>query len=120
MTHRSNLNRFSAIFVCVALLFCRVALASMPCTPAMLSAAAMQMDDCSGSKSSVDPLCQKSCSDDPQKFEPGTAADIPAALASPSWRLPAQPAGQRLPALSPVLARANAPPLIVLFGRVRE
>jgi len=91
----------------------------MACPPAMLMEPAAQSSDCEEG-TSADPLCQKSCNDDPQKFETTSSVAIPSSLESSLLLVPPRPVVLVARARFPLLARANAPPLIVLFGRIRE
>jgi len=120
MNRRSNPTAFVAVLLCVALLFSRVALAAFACPAAMLAAPAAQGEDCAKGGSGLDPLCVKSCNDEPQKHEPGAAVTIPPALVSALWVPLATPAVASARAPDPALARANAPPPTILFARLRE
>ena len=118
MPHRRGWRRFSSLLLCATLLFSRVALAAFACPNEMPSPPAMEMD-CGDAKPDLANLCEQSCHDDPQKHE----SDHPVALppAAPSGlhivhAVPRVPAATRAEAIQ---ARANAPPPIVLFGRLR-
>lgn len=120
MNRSTRLNRALAALLGAAVLFCRVALATVPCPTAMVVEPAMQMADCAESNATTSPLCQKSCNDDAQTFQPDVPAAIPSPLDSSLRVVPPAPVAVRTHSQAPLLARANAPPLIVLFGRIRE
>lgn len=87
----------------------------------MLAAPAATMAAChDAAPDAADPLCQKSCNDDPQKFEDGSSAALAPAIVSPLYVIQPGPVAQSFLPPAARLARANAPPLVLLFGRLRE
>jgi hypothetical protein len=115
-----NARRICSLFLCLALLFSRVALAAFTCPMEMLASPAAAVDDCDKGDAAGSPLCQKSCNDEPQKQESAAHIAVAPAVVSTLWVSTPEPRLSRFRWQEPVLARANAPPLILLTARIRE
>ena len=117
--HRHSLRAATALFVIAALLFSRVALAAFACPGEMVQVSAVATEDCGDAMPQLPNLCEKSCHDDPQKFEGAQAPVIPYAAVN-GLRIPGPIPSAPTAFSGTIEARAAAPPLILLFGRIRQ
>jgi hypothetical protein len=120
MKRRSSLRVFWALAAVLSLAFSQVLLAAFVCpmTTAQMASAMTDGGDCPGTDPGANPLCAKSCQDEPQKNHVVSLAALPP---SPDAGMRVEPA-RSTEIFSGVdrdfpLARAMAPPSNILFAR---
>jgi hypothetical protein len=120
MKRRSSVRIFWALAAVISLAVSQFALAAFACPMSTVQMASAMADggDCPGSDPGANPLCEKSCQDEPQKNDGPSLAALPP---SPDAGLRVEPvrSAKLLPGLDRefLLARATAPASSILFAR---